>query len=852
MKRSTTKQYALLGVLLLWAVVSQCIFSGLAISSQLNHQPHLPFFFTDYSLVLDGIQPNYRDAGFQRGDEIVAIYGERITGQVTLAAINQKLKPGLTLPVTVKRAGKLLTIPLVIQVESPPSIIWTYVIGVQVVLPVFCLLIGFYIAFARPLDPLAWITMAMLASFGQLAAEGRIISWSIWPPWRELLMIYHALLGESWPLWMLLFAFYFPRPLGFLHGRRWLIYAVSLLPAWLVCLNVYGSLMQGRHMADLRWLGVLNAMLRRPETILFIIYASAFFFFLSLKRRELKDADANRRLRVMSTGCGVSLAPLIPFALERVGLLPMLPPWFGIFALLMLLLFPLTIAYVIVVQRAMDVRMVVRSGLRYAVATASIWVLRVVLVTGIGLLTLHLVEESEHRMEGIAIFASGALVVILLSRLAKRIGEWIDRRFFREAYNAEKILTELGSTVARIRDTNRLMETVANRIAVSLHVPRVAFLLDQGGRFQPAYTLGFNGRSLDVQLGEQASTVRTLRRVNGPSKVYFDDPQSWVHGTSEGEQLALQRLETQVLLPVSLDTKILGIISLGSKLSELPYSKADLQLLSAVAAQTGLALENAHLTESIRKEVAQRERLDRELEIARDVQQRLFPQKLPIVKGLDFAGYCRPAQGVGGDYYDFIHLPSGALGIAVGDVSGKGIAAALMMASLQASLRGQTIKPCETLAEMIQNINGLVYEASAASRYATFFYAQYEPTTRKLRYVNAGHNAPILRRTKGDGFEFLRLEEGGTVIGLFPEVPYREEEIELQAGDVLVAFTDGISEAMNHAEEEFDEERLMAAIQKCPTLSAAHISSHILEHVDTFTAGADQHDDMTIVVVRLL
>ena len=175
-----------------------------------------------------------------------------------------------------------------------------------------------------------------------------------------------------------------------------------------------------------------------------------------------------------------------------------------------------------------------------------------------------------------------------------------------------------------------------------------------------------------------------------------------------------------------------------------------------------------------------------------------------------------------------------------------------MMASLQASLRGQTIKPCETLSEMIQHINGLVYEASAASRYATFFYAQYDPITRKLKYVNAGHNPPVLRRTKGEGFEFLRLEEGGTVIGMFPASPYKEAEIELHAGDVLVAFTDGISEAMNHSEEEFDEERLVEAIRHCPDRSAANISSHILEKVDAFTAGADQHDDMTIVVVRLL
>jgi sigma-B regulation protein RsbU (phosphoserine phosphatase) len=171
---------------------------------------------------------------------------------------------------------------------------------------------------------------------------------------------------------------------------------------------------------------------------------------------------------------------------------------------------------------------------------------------------------------------------------------------------------------------------------------------------------------------------------------------------------------------------------------------------------------------------------------------------------------------------------------------------------LQASLRGQTIKPCDTLSEMIQHINGLVYEASSASRYATFFYAQYDPATRKLRYVNAGHNPPMLRRKKGDGYEFLRLEEGGTVIGLFPNSPFKEAEIEMQSGDILVAFTDGISEAMNHADEEFDEERLMDAIRQCPDRSAAGVSSYILEHVDAFTAGADQNDDMTIVIVRLL
>jgi sigma-B regulation protein RsbU (phosphoserine phosphatase) len=856
MKPLVSKQYILLGALFLWALIAQGTFSGYVVYAQAHSQEraHLPVTFDDYSPVVQYVYPNAHASGIKPGDEIVAVDGAPMQGFAQIAGLEDRSRPSEMVTLTVKRTDGPLTktfdVQLPLKADSPAALGWAFVIGVFVVLPAIGLLIGFYIAFARPRDPLAWITMAMLASFGQLANTA--ISWSIWPPWRESLLVYHSLLTTTWPLWMLLFAFYFPVPFPFLAGRRWLIYAVSLVPAALVVLHIYGSLMEGRHTGELKWLFAFDQATFRPGVFLDMGYVGAFFILLGIKRSMLTAPDACRRLRVMSIGCGVSLTPLAPLVLGEIGFLPMMPPGLALICLLMLVLFPLTVAYVIVVQRAMDVRMVVRSGVQYSLSIIGIRILQIGLIVAVVQFMRQLQMQSDHPAEWIAILIVGVTVVIFLGRLARRARQWTDQRFFREAYNAERILTELSSSVAGIRDTKRLIETVAHRIADSLHVPRVAFLLEQGGLFQPAYALGFANGAPAARLNEQATTIRTLKRINGPSKIFFDDPQSWVHAASEPEQTALQTLETQVLLPVSLDHKMLGIISLGSKRSELPYTKADLQLLSAVAAQTGLALENAHLTESIRREIASRERLDRELEIARDVQQRLFPQKLPHVNGLDFCGYCRPAQGVGGDYYDFIHLASGSLGIAVGDVSGKGIAAALMMASLQASLRGQTIKPCDTLAEMIHHINGLVYEASSANRYATFFYAQYDPVTRKLRYVNAGHNPPMLRRKKGDGYEFLRLEEGGTVIGLFPDFPYKEAEVELQSGDILVAFTDGISEAMNHADEEFDEERLMEAIRTCPARSAANISSYILEHVDAFTAGADQHDDMTIVVMRLL
>jgi sigma-B regulation protein RsbU (phosphoserine phosphatase) len=188
--------------------------------------------------------------------------------------------------------------------------------------------------------------------------------------------------------------------------------------------------------------------------------------------------------------------------------------------------------------------------------------------------------------------------------------------------------------------------------------------------------------------------------------------------------------------------------------------------------------------------------------------------------------------------------------MAIGDVAGKGIGAALMMASLQASLRGQTIRPCSSLSEMIQLINRLVYDASSESSYVTFFYAQYEVASRTLHYVNAGHNAPILYRKHANP-SVLRLEAGGTVIGLLPDFTYEEDHVKLQPGDVLVAYTDGISEAMNHAEEEWDERRLVQALAECHALSAAEIIKYILDRVDAFTAGAQQHDDMTLAVMRV-
>src|SRR6516225_9823997 len=256
------------------------------------------------------------------------------------------------------------------------------------------------------------------------------------------------------------------------------------------------------------------------------------------------------------------------------------------------------------------------------------------------------------------------------------------------------------------------------------------------------------------------------------------------------------------------------------------------------ATETALAQEVARLTTAIGRETTQRERLNRELEIAREVQEHLFPQRLPPALGLDYCGQCRPAREVGGDYYDFLELPGGRFGIAIGDVSGKGVGAALMMASLEASLRALA-SVVEDPAELMERVSSLLHQASSSNRYATLFYAFYDPASRRLSYVNAGHNPPVVLRSCGDAFQVFRLETGGPVIGLLQH-SYERGVFSHEPGDLLVLFTDGVSESMNARFEEWGEERLIDFAKICYALPPSEGLQRILSAAQAFAAGGNR------------
>jgi len=262
--------------------------------------------------------------------------------------------------------------------------------------------------------------------------------------------------------------------------------------------------------------------------------------------------------------------------------------------------------------------------------------------------------------------------------------------------------------------------------------------------------------------------------------------------------------------------------------------------------------EVTHAVEAQRRAIAEKleseRRAAQELEIAKQVQARLFPQKLPPLQSLEYAGICHQARQVGGDYYDFLELGSERLGLVIGDISGKGIAAALLMANLQANLRSQSALALDQPERLLRSVNQLFCESTTDGAFATLFFAEYDGPARRLRYANCGHLAALLLRAN-DSLE--RYEATATVLGVFKNWDCTIGETALCPGDLLALYTDGITESFNDDSEEFGEDRLLAALRRHRSLSTHELLGAVVEEVRRFSPR-EQHDDITLIVAKSL
>ena len=799
-------------------------------------------------------------AGLQSGDQIIGLNGQSLTSYDLFDRMWTRAHPGDKVDLTIRRPG--LAEPITLhgtfrpaQIESlPERSVRADARQILSLFPVFFVLIGFSVLFLRLDNSHAWLLALLFAAF--IAVPTFNDQLPLPEVLRKFTAFYQNVFGSLiTPLFYVFFAV-FPVKSPLERRVPWL----KWVALGLAVLEIVPGLPFGR--SD--WPAVVKNLVGSGAAN--PVRVRLHYSWLALGLISLVwncygaevPQDARRKSRVLLLGTLVGVLPIVleRFFIDFYGFRP--PFWVDLLATLLILLYPLAFAYAVVQYRVLEIPVLLRKSVRYVLVQRGYFVL---LICG-GLLAIFLFARffsgyfEENSQYGMALSAAfGVAMVWVSGPFVKRGTERIDRAFFRSSYNARVILEDLAAKIRKVTDRRELAALIERQLTQAFQPRSLAiYFADNSGRLTAA------DPEVPASIRSFAPDAPWLSDVIAEGGAW-DVPPPQRPGARR--DFSLGPLAPECVVPLlTQDSRLIGLLALGQPRSEEPYSREGKRLLDSVASQAVISLENIRMAEQIADRLEGDRRAAHEMHIARDVQARLFPQVMPPLTTLEYAGSCVQARQVGGDYYDFLDLGSsqrmerGAtraldaaawhLAFVLADISGKGIAGALLMANLQANLRSRYALALDDLPRLLRSVNQLFYENTPDDRYATLFFGVYDDHSRELEYANCGHNAPLLFRAHG---MLERLTSTSTVIGLFADWRCETQFVKLEPGDLLVIFTDGVTEASDAAGNEFGEARLIDTVCASREQSPAQLVAAIQEAVQQFSAG-EQSDDLTLVIAR--
>ncbi|MBL7135128.1 MAG: SpoIIE family protein phosphatase [Candidatus Marinimicrobia bacterium] len=411
----------------------------------------------------------------------------------------------------------------------------------------------------------------------------------------------------------------------------------------------------------------------------------------------------------------------------------------------------------------------------------------------------------------------------------------------RAAVQELSILNEIATAVSSARELNQVVELIIQKCIKHLKVEQGSImLLDEKKPDKPFQTMVRKVDSkVDVVPYHFGIQLSGWMLKNQKPLVINDFQKDQRFSIAYRKDFNIKSL---LSVPLCLKGRMIGVLNIFNKQAKEGFTVEDQRLMCIIASQSAQVIENARLYEEEQILL----RMEEELKVAYEIQINLLPKENPQIAGYDIAGKSIPAKEVGGDYYDFIRIDDHHLAICLGDISGKGMPAAMLMANLQATLRGQTLfsTSCK---DCLQRSNKLLFQSTDVQKFATLFYGILNTQKNELYYSNAGHDYPFL--FSGDK-EPRRLETGGTVLGFLENFIFKEQVIPFSPGDLLLVYSDGITEAMNADEEEFGENRLVEVTMKHRDELASTLIEKIIAAVKLHTGDAPQMDDITLVVIK--
>ena len=442
---------------------------------------------------------------------------------------------------------------------------------------------------------------------------------------------------------------------------------------------------------------------------------------------------------------------------------------------------------------------------------------------------------SKNELEflnSLSNIAAASIENALMFNKLENVNRQLDKKV-QELNTLFDIGKELNATLDLSKIINILLFTIMGEMAVN----KLLLFLGKDGKLELAANRGLNNSSQLFHEITKADMLNYLVERRASTLVIPNDPDKEVN--------LLHKAGFRVIVPMRIQQDTKGVLLLGPKMSGVAYEEGELEFLSTLGNRVMISIENARLFE----EALEKQRLEEEIAIARDIQQRLLPRSFPQVEALDIYGFNIPSRQVGGDYFDCFEKQNGRIALAIGDVSGKGVGASLLMSNLHAALHTLIDSPIE-MRNLISKLNDLIYENTNFDKFITFFYGEFDAKTSKFTYVNAGHNPPYIFHPDGS---FELLEEGGLLLGMMPNMSYDTGFVTMHPGDMIITFTDGVTEAKSKSDDMYEEERLEKLIGESvkQKLSVEEFARVLINEIQMFSKGVPQTDDITMLGFKL-
>lgn len=595
-------------------------------------------------------------------------------------------------------------------------------------------------------------------------------------------------------------------------------------------------------------------------------YLVAGFYFMFVSYRSA-GVESRRRMRVAMVGSSAGFFALFLLVLDNFASFKQIPGWAVLIGWVQAVIFftlpliPLSFAYAIIRHKVIPISLIIRRGVRYLLVSRGSFALEIIIVSLVFWLAMDRFFIWFRPSSGRVVGTISAIVAVIVWQSfrwfhVRYLAPIIDRSFFRESYDAQQILTELAQSVRTTTNVRELLELIAERIQKALHSENISIFLREPDSSTlkcevSANYLPVNKQSViapcEVKLMSDLPTLKKLVEVAQPITLNGDG--ALMNGAEAG---LWRELKTELLLPMTSKDELLGVISLGQRAGDLPYSSDDERMLMNVAVQTALAIENTRLIEQTiaqerrRKELeAENEQRARELEEARKLQLSMLPKKVPKLPHVEIAAYMKTASEVGGDYYDFQLDSEGELTIAIGDATGHGLKAGTLVSSVKSLFVSLADHP--DIPYIFQKMSHVLKEMKLRGLFMAMAMAKLKGY--QLKISIAGMPPVLIYRAATGKIEEVMLR--ALPLGSLANYHYQQAAYVLSSGDVIVMMSDGLPERFNQQNEMFDEEQLRAVLRVSAKATPQEIIADLVKAGEDWANGRPQDDDITFVVLKV-